>query len=122
MKLVTFSPLPAGAPRPGILLADKRIVDVPAALGSGAEFASMLGIIAAGAAALDRLRALATAPQSTMAIADGVLASDSPLQGNVIKLTRELAATAKSVRSLVEMLERDPQSLIFGKSKSEEKK
>ena len=37
MKLVTYSPLPAGTPRPGILLDDKRIVE------AGAGFASMLG-------------------------------------------------------------------------------
>ncbi len=66
--------------------------------------------------ALAAARSTLDKAKSTMAIADGVLASDSPLQGNVIKLTQELAATARSVRSLVEMLERDPQSLIFGNS------
>ncbi len=60
--------------------------------------------------------------KSTMALVDGVLASDSPLQGNVIRLTQELAETAKSARALVEMLERDPQSLLFGKKAKEEKK
>ncbi len=60
--------------------------------------------------------------KSTMAIADGVLAADSPLQGNVIRLTQELAATARSVKSLVEMLERDPQSLLFGKKNPGEQK
>jgi paraquat-inducible protein B len=60
--------------------------------------------------------------KSTMALVDGVLASDSPLQGNVIKLTQELAETAKSARALVEMLEREPQSLLFGKKAKEEKK
>lgn len=60
--------------------------------------------------------------KSTMALVDGVLASDSPLQVNVIRLTQELAETAKSARALVEMLERDPQSLLFGKKAKEEKK
>ena len=60
--------------------------------------------------------------KSTMALVDGVLASDSPLQGNVIRLTQELADTAKSARALVDMLERDPQSLLFGKKAKEEKK
>jgi len=72
--------------------------------------------------ALSAARATLEKAKSTMAIADGVLASDSPLQGNVIKLTHELAATAKSVRSLVEMLERDPQSLIFGRKNAGEQK
>lgn len=60
--------------------------------------------------------------KSTMALVDGVLVPDSPLQGNVIRLTRELTETAKSVRALVDLLERDPQSLLFGKSAKEEKK
>ena len=60
--------------------------------------------------------------KSTMALVDGVLVPDSPLQGNVIRLTKELAETAKSVRALVDLLERDPQSLLFGKSAKEEKK
>ena len=60
--------------------------------------------------------------KSTMALVDGVLASDSPLQGNVIRLTQELAETAKSARALVDLLERDPQSLLFGKKAKEEKK
>ena len=32
MKLATFSPLPSGEPRPGLVIDDKRIVDIPAAL------------------------------------------------------------------------------------------
>ena len=60
--------------------------------------------------------------KATMARGDGVGAAKSPLQGNVIRLTQELAETAKSARVLVEMLERDPQSLLFGKKAKEEKK
>ena len=48
MKLVTFSPLPSGQPRPGLLLEGKRIVDIPAALGADASTATMLGIICSG--------------------------------------------------------------------------
>ena len=55
-------------------------------------------------------------------LVDGVLVPDSPLQGNVIRLTKELTETAKSVRALVDLLERDPQSLLFGKSAKDEKK
>src|ERR1700687_5459087 len=35
MKLVTFSPLPSGAARPGLLLDGARVVDIPAILGAG---------------------------------------------------------------------------------------
>ena len=48
MKLVTYSPLPSGNPRPGLLLDDKRIVDIPAALGADDDTATMLGIIRGG--------------------------------------------------------------------------
>lgn len=58
MKLVTFSPLPDGGPRPGLMLAEHRIVDIPAALGAREDTATMLGIIRAGAPMLARLRAL----------------------------------------------------------------
>ena len=62
MKLVTFSPLPSGAPRPGLLLADKRVVDIPAALGADPGTATMLGIICSGAPMLSRLRSLEAKP------------------------------------------------------------
>ena len=73
--------------------------------------------LAAGRDALEKAK-------STMALVDGVLVPDSPLQGNVIRLTKELTETAKSVRALVDLLERDPQSLLFGKKDkpAEEKK
>ena len=62
--------------------------------------------------------------KATMALVDGVLVPDSPLQANVIRLTQELAETAKSARALVDLLEREPQSLLFGKKDKpkEEKK
>ncbi len=60
--------------------------------------------------------------KSTMALVDGVLAPDSPLQGNTARLAKELASTARSIRSLVEMLERNPQSLLFGTKPSGEQK
>jgi 2-keto-4-pentenoate hydratase/2-oxohepta-3-ene-1,7-dioic acid hydratase in catechol pathway len=59
MKLVTFSPLPSGEPRPGLLLDDKRIVDIPAALGASDDTRTMLGIIRAGAAMQKKLGELA---------------------------------------------------------------
>ncbi len=71
MKLATFSPLPSGEPRPGLVIEDKRIVDIPAALGADAETATMLGIIRAGETVLARLRNLQKQPPTaTIALAD----------------------------------------------------
>jgi 2-keto-4-pentenoate hydratase/2-oxohepta-3-ene-1,7-dioic acid hydratase in catechol pathway len=79
MKLATFSPLPSGEPRPGLVIDDKRIVDIPAALGADADTATMLGIIRAGAPMLARLRTLAgKPPASTLAIADVKLHAPIP--------------------------------------------
>jgi paraquat-inducible protein B len=51
----------------------------------------------------------------TLIMIDQVLEPNSPLQYNVIKVTSELEETAKAIRSLVETLERHPESLIFGR-------
>jgi paraquat-inducible protein B len=42
----------------------------------------------------------------------------SPLQYNMIELTREFEETARAIRSLIETLERNPQGLIFGRGKT----
>lgn len=49
----------------------------------------------------------------------GLLEPNSPMQYNLIKMTGELEEMARSVRSLVETLERHPQALIFGKEQEE---
>jgi len=64
--------------------------------------------INAGHIALDKL-------QETLTLTNHVLKPNSPLQYNVIKLTGELEETARSIRALVETMERNPQALIFGK-------
>lgn len=46
---------------------------------------------------------------------NNILEPHSPVQYNLIKLTGELEETARSIRSLVETLERNPQALIFGR-------
>ena len=51
----------------------------------------------------------------TLSEANSVLKPNSPLQYNIIKLSGELEETARSIRSLVDTLERHPQALIFGK-------
>ena len=62
MKVVTFSPLPSGDPRPGLVVGERRVVDIPAALGADEATASMLGLVRAGPAMLERLRVLASSP------------------------------------------------------------
>jgi 2-keto-4-pentenoate hydratase/2-oxohepta-3-ene-1,7-dioic acid hydratase in catechol pathway len=79
MKLATYSPLPSGEPRPGLVIDDKRIVDIPAALGADVATSTMLGIIRAGAAMLARLRALAAKPPAVaIALADVKLHAPIP--------------------------------------------
>jgi 2-keto-4-pentenoate hydratase/2-oxohepta-3-ene-1,7-dioic acid hydratase in catechol pathway len=58
MRIATFSPLPSGTPRPGLVLDGRRIVDIPAALGPSEDTATVLGIVRAGAPMLARLREL----------------------------------------------------------------
>jgi paraquat-inducible protein B len=43
---------------------------------------------------------------------------NSPIQYNLIELTREFEETARAIRSLIETLERNPQEMIFGKDKN----
>jgi 2-keto-4-pentenoate hydratase/2-oxohepta-3-ene-1,7-dioic acid hydratase in catechol pathway len=79
MRLVTFSPLPAGNPRPGLVVDDKRVVDIPAALGPDDDTASMLGMIRAGNPMLERLRTLAAKPAvASTALADVKLHAPIP--------------------------------------------
>jgi paraquat-inducible protein B len=42
----------------------------------------------------------------------------SPIQYNLIELTKEFEETSRAIRSLVETLERNPQELIFGKDRN----
>ena len=70
--------------------------------------------IGAGHEALEKAR-------HTMGLVDNVLKPDSPLQYRFIELTEELAETARSIRALVDLLERNPDALIFGKDSPGEK-
>ena len=66
MKLATYSPASGGTPRPGLVLDEGRIVDIPAHVAPvpGVDFATMLGIIRGGDAARKALDALAAGPPS----------------------------------------------------------
>lgn len=55
--------------------------------------------------------------QGTLQGFEATLGEDSALNYNARTITDELAATLRSLRSLLSYLERDPQSLIFGKEK-----
>ena len=54
--------------------------------------------------------------KSTMALVDGVIAPDAPLHHQTVRLLQELGSTTRSLRYLVEMLERNPQALLLGKT------
>ena len=66
--------------------------------------------INAGHLALDNL-------SKTLDKTSKMMDPNSPIQYNLIELTREFEETARAIRSLVETLERNPQELIFGKDK-----
>ncbi len=56
--------------------------------------------------------------QETLGLVDEMLKPESPLQYRFIELTGEMAEMARSIRTLVDMLERNPNALIFGKNPS----
>jgi len=67
MKLATYSPLPSGQLRPGLVIEDQRLIDIPAALGADKDTSTIVGIIQAGPAMLERLRKLEKSPPASMA-------------------------------------------------------
>ncbi|MCP4044154.1 MAG: paraquat-inducible protein B, partial [Gammaproteobacteria bacterium] len=54
--------------------------------------------------------------QVTLSLLNDVLQPDMPLQFSFIQMTEELAEMARSIRTLVDVLERNPESVIFGKT------
>ncbi len=54
--------------------------------------------------------------QNTLTLMDEALNPNAPLQYHFIELTSELSEMARSIRILVDMLERNPNSVIFGKN------
>lgn len=53
--------------------------------------------------------------RETLALLDSVLAPDSPLHERSSRLADELGEAARAIRALVDMLQRDPQSVMFGR-------
>ena len=81
---------------------------------SNVEEADLDSTIAAARQALVNL-------QRTLTMINDVLDPHSPLQHNVIKVTDELEEMSRSIRSLVETLQRQPNAIIFGKKTSGDK-
>lgn len=53
--------------------------------------------------------------EQTVELTNAALEPGSPLQYNVIRLTGELEEAARAIRAMVETLQREPQSLLFGR-------
>ena len=68
------------------------------------------------------LRAALEQARKTMKSAEGMLSTDSPLQGDLRETLIEVTKAAESMRALTDYLERNPQSLIWGKKKPGEDK
>lgn len=73
------------------------------------------GTIAAAHKALDKVN-------ETLTLTNRILQPDSPVQYNLIEMISELEETARSIRTLVETLERRPQALILGRDADPETK
>ena len=67
--------------------------------------------IAAGHLALENL-------SQTLDKTSKMMEPNSPIQYNLIELTKEFEETSRAIRSLIETLERNPQELIFGKDRN----
>jgi paraquat-inducible protein B len=65
---------------------------------------------------LGAARQVAVNLERTVRLVNRALQPSAPLQYNVIQLTGELEETARAIRALVEQLERQPQSVLFGRS------
>ncbi|NNJ92162.1 MAG: MCE family protein [Gammaproteobacteria bacterium] len=56
-----------------------------------------------------------TSLQSTLSLMDNLLRTDSPMQFRFIQMADEMAEAARALQGFLELLEENPQSLIFGK-------
>ncbi|HYC37942.1 MAG TPA: MlaD family protein [Usitatibacter sp.] len=67
------------------------------------------------------LRTTLDQARKTLKSAEGALASNSPLQGDLRETLIEVTKAAESLRALTDYLERHPESLVFGKKNREKK-
>lgn len=70
--------------------------------------------------ALSAARGALDKAKGTLTLIDGLIAPEAPLHHHALRLTQELTATTRSLRHLVDMLERNPQALLLGKSPGQE--
>jgi len=61
------------------------------------------------------LRATLEEARATLNRAQGLLAEDAPLQGDLRTTLRDVSRAAQAVRDLADYLERHPESLLRGK-------
>jgi paraquat-inducible protein B len=71
--------------------------------------------------ALVAARAALEKSTATMTLVDGLIAPETPMHDGALRLTQELSSTARAIRSLVDMLERNPQALLLGNKPQAEK-
>ncbi|MCC5873413.1 MAG: MCE family protein [Gammaproteobacteria bacterium] len=57
--------------------------------------------------------------ERTLAVAADALDPQAPMHYNLLRMFSELEETARAIRALVELLEREPQSVIFGRGADE---
>ncbi len=65
---------------------------------------------------LDSIKATSDEARATLASAGTMVGNDSAIRHDLIRMLEELTEMARSVRTLTDYLERNPNSLIFGKS------
>lgn len=58
---------------------------------------------------------------ATMKLMESMLAPDAPVRESAQRALREVGEAARSIRNLVDVLQRQPSSVIFGKKQGEEK-
>jgi len=102
------------------LVADLRttVQDVDRVLGSKKIQEGLPELVQNLNRTLDTARGTLAQAETTLASAGEVLGPDSALRYDLVRLIKELTATARSLRALADFLERDPDALIFGKEKA----
>lgn len=117
--------------------ASKFPIEIPAIPGTfdeleetGARIAKKMDVLLGNMDTLIKRLDAETVPELNQALiearramqnAENVMASDSPLQTDLRDALRELTRTAASIKTLSDSLDRQPQSLIFGKPPEESK-
>jgi len=127
-KLDRIDLVAIGGDLQGTLAGTNKLVNAPEMQRSIADLSASLGSLRgilrkvdehAEPIAANLEKALASA-RETLALMDRVLAPDLPLHDHASRLAEELGEAARSIRALVDMLQRDPQSVLFGKKAAPE--